>query len=100
MLFLSLGEDKHLKDTTVAKFSSIANKNLHRLITDFFDRKSENPGILFLSLQADNEGCFTQFVKTKIFQLRQKLYDMTIQVEAKVREEGTGLCFLKYVLIH
>uniref|UniRef100_A0A8C4M689 Alpha-2-macroglobulin n=1 Tax=Equus asinus asinus TaxID=83772 RepID=A0A8C4M689_EQUAS len=43
------------------------------------------------SQQADNEGCFTQFVKTKIFQLRQKLYDMTIQVEAKVREEGTGL---------
>uniref|UniRef100_A0A8C4M920 Pregnancy zone protein n=1 Tax=Equus asinus asinus TaxID=83772 RepID=A0A8C4M920_EQUAS len=43
------------------------------------------------SQQVYNEGCFTQFVKTKIFQLRQKLYDMTIQVEAKVREEGTGL---------
>ncbi|XP_058414820.1 pregnancy zone protein-like [Diceros bicornis minor] len=43
------------------------------------------------SQQADNKGCFTQLVKTKIFQLRQKGYDMTLQVEAKVREEGTGL---------
>ncbi|XP_057559019.1 pregnancy zone protein-like [Hippopotamus amphibius kiboko] len=43
------------------------------------------------SQQADNEGCFMQLVKTKIFQLRQKGYDMTLQVEAKVKEEGTGL---------
>uniref|UniRef100_A0A8C5L0E5 PZP, alpha-2-macroglobulin like n=1 Tax=Jaculus jaculus TaxID=51337 RepID=A0A8C5L0E5_JACJA len=43
------------------------------------------------SQQADNKGCFTQLIKTKVFQLRQRGYDMTIQVEAKVREEGTGL---------
>uniref|UniRef100_A0A5F9C8Z8 Alpha-2-macroglobulin n=1 Tax=Oryctolagus cuniculus TaxID=9986 RepID=A0A5F9C8Z8_RABIT len=43
------------------------------------------------SQQADNKGCFTKVVKTKIFQLRQNRYDMNIQVEAKVREEGTGL---------
>nr|XP_055132734.1 alpha-1-macroglobulin-like [Symphalangus syndactylus] len=43
------------------------------------------------SQQADTEGCFTQLVKTKIFQLRQKECDMTIHVEAKVKEEGTGL---------
>ncbi|XP_014421040.2 pregnancy zone protein [Camelus ferus] len=43
------------------------------------------------SQQADSDGCFTQLVKTKMFQLRQRGYDMTIQVEAKVREEGTGL---------
>uniref|UniRef100_A0A8C3W7Y9 Pregnancy zone protein-like n=1 Tax=Catagonus wagneri TaxID=51154 RepID=A0A8C3W7Y9_9CETA len=43
------------------------------------------------SQQADNEGCFTKSVKTKIFQLRQRGYAMTIQVEAKVKEEGTGL---------
>uniref|UniRef100_A0A667G6U6 Pregnancy zone protein n=1 Tax=Lynx canadensis TaxID=61383 RepID=A0A667G6U6_LYNCA len=41
------------------------------------------------SQQADDKGCFTQLVQTKIFQLRQKGYDMAIQVEAKVKEEGT-----------
>ncbi|XP_014916807.3 pregnancy zone protein-like [Acinonyx jubatus] len=43
------------------------------------------------SQQADDKGCFTQLVQTKIFQLRQKGYDMAIQVEAKVKEEGTEL---------
>ncbi|XP_045869402.1 pregnancy zone protein-like [Meles meles] len=43
------------------------------------------------SQQADSEGCFTQLVKTKVFQLRQKGYDMSIQVEAKVKEDGTEL---------
>uniref|UniRef100_A0A8C0K0X4 Pregnancy zone protein-like n=1 Tax=Canis lupus dingo TaxID=286419 RepID=A0A8C0K0X4_CANLU len=43
------------------------------------------------SQQADDKGCFTQLVKTKVFQLRQRGYDMTIQVEAKIKEEGTGL---------
>ncbi|XP_067551768.1 pregnancy zone protein-like [Pseudorca crassidens] len=43
------------------------------------------------SQQADEEGCFTQLVKSKIFHLRQKGYDMKLLVEAKVREEGTGL---------
>uniref|UniRef100_A0A8C8YMX1 Alpha-2-macroglobulin n=1 Tax=Prolemur simus TaxID=1328070 RepID=A0A8C8YMX1_PROSS len=52
---------------------------------------SQQVRILFLSLQADDKGCFTQLIKTKVFQLRQRGYDMTIQVEAKFREEGTGL---------
>ncbi|XP_015362786.1 pregnancy zone protein-like isoform X1 [Marmota marmota marmota] len=43
------------------------------------------------SQQADNKGCFTQLVKTKVFQLRQTGYDMRIQVEATIREEATGL---------
>uniref|UniRef100_A0A8C9GRN1 Alpha-2-macroglobulin n=1 Tax=Piliocolobus tephrosceles TaxID=591936 RepID=A0A8C9GRN1_9PRIM len=43
------------------------------------------------SQQTDTEGCFTQLIKTKIFQLRRKGYDMTIHVEAKVKEKGTGL---------
>nr|XP_026236338.1 pregnancy zone protein-like isoform X1 [Urocitellus parryii] len=43
------------------------------------------------SQQADNKGCFTQLVKTKVFQLRQRGYDMRIQVEATIREEATGL---------
>lgn len=64
------------------------------MITDFFYIKLEDPGTLFLSLQADDKGCFTQLVKTKVFQLRQRGYDMTIQVEAKIKEEGTGLFVL------
>uniref|UniRef100_A0A8C8YS33 Alpha-2-macroglobulin n=1 Tax=Prolemur simus TaxID=1328070 RepID=A0A8C8YS33_PROSS len=43
------------------------------------------------SQQVHDKGCFTQLIKTKVFQLRQRGYDMTIQVEAKFREEGTGL---------
>ncbi|XP_015983530.2 pregnancy zone protein-like [Rousettus aegyptiacus] len=44
-----------------------------------------------LSQQADSKGCFTQLIKTKLFQLTQRGYDMKIKVEAKIREEGTGL---------
>ncbi|XP_059112905.1 pregnancy zone protein-like [Peromyscus eremicus] len=43
------------------------------------------------SKQADDKGCFRQVIKTKVFQPRQKGYDMTIEVEAKVKEEGTGM---------
>ncbi|GAB1291337.1 Pregnancy zone protein [Apodemus speciosus] len=43
------------------------------------------------SQQADDKGCFRQVVKTKAFQLRQRGYDMKIEVEAKIKEEGTGI---------
>uniref|UniRef100_A0A8D2CY07 Pregnancy zone protein n=1 Tax=Sciurus vulgaris TaxID=55149 RepID=A0A8D2CY07_SCIVU len=43
------------------------------------------------SQQADKKGCFTQRIKTKAFQPRRRGYDMKIQVEATIREEGTGL---------
>ncbi|XP_036037851.1 pregnancy zone protein-like [Onychomys torridus] len=43
------------------------------------------------SKQADDKGCFRQVIKTKVFQPRQKGYDMKIEVEAKVKEEGTGM---------
>ncbi|XP_054447414.1 pregnancy zone protein-like [Pteronotus mesoamericanus] len=43
------------------------------------------------SQQADSKGCFTQLVKTKVFQLTQRGYGMELEVEAKIREEGTGL---------
>ncbi|XP_037023804.2 pregnancy zone protein-like [Artibeus jamaicensis] len=43
------------------------------------------------SQQADKKGCFTQLVKTKVFQLQLKRYGMELKVEAKIREEGTGL---------
>lgn len=47
------------------------------------------------SLQADDKGCFSQVIKTKVFQLKQKGHDMNIEVEAKVKEEGTGLYYFK-----
>ncbi|XP_053410603.1 pregnancy zone protein-like [Nycticebus coucang] len=43
------------------------------------------------SQQADDKGCLTQLIKTEAFQQRKKGYDMSIEVEAKVTEEGTGL---------
>ncbi|XP_045695718.1 alpha-1-macroglobulin-like [Phyllostomus hastatus] len=43
------------------------------------------------SQQADSKGCFTQLVKTKLFQLKLKGYGMELKVEAKIIEEGTGL---------
>ncbi|XP_028610189.1 pregnancy zone protein-like [Grammomys surdaster] len=43
------------------------------------------------SKQADDKGCFRQVVKTKVFQLRQEGYNMKIEVEAKIKEEGTGI---------
>ena len=97
-VFFGLGRDKHLKDVqNICKISfgrKCGAQNFRRLLTAFCGSKSEDPGILFLSFQADGKGCFTQLVQTKIFQLRQKGYDMTIQVEAKVKEEGTGWhCF-------
>lgn len=60
-----------------------------------FDGKSKNLGILSSSLQADDKGCFSQVIKTKVFQLKQKGHDMNIEVEAKVKEEGTGLYYFK-----
>ena len=97
-VIFGLGRDKHLKDVwTICNISfgrKCGAQNFRRLLTDFCDSESEDPGILFLSFQADDQGCFTQLVQTKIFQLRQKGYDMTIQVEGKVKEEGTGWhCF-------
>ncbi|CAO2606747.1 Pregnancy zone protein [Lemmus lemmus] len=43
------------------------------------------------SSQADDKGCFRQVIKTKVFQPRQKGHDMKIEVEAKIKEEGTGI---------
>ncbi|XP_005898519.2 alpha-2-macroglobulin isoform X2 [Bos mutus] len=39
--------------------------------------------------QLNNEGCFSQQVNTKIFQLKRQEFEMKIEVEAKIQEEGT-----------
>ncbi|XP_039392342.1 alpha-2-macroglobulin-like isoform X2 [Mauremys reevesii] len=41
--------------------------------------------------QADSHGCISEVVKTKIFQLRRAGYEDKIQVEAKIKEEETGV---------
>lgn len=44
-----------------------------------------------LSHQADKNGCFSQVVKTKVFQLKRSGYDMKLIASAKITEEGTGV---------
>ncbi|XP_054974413.1 pregnancy zone protein-like [Sorex araneus] len=41
--------------------------------------------------QADNKGCFTQLIRSQQLQLGHKGYEMAIEVEGRVREEGTEL---------
>lgn len=43
------------------------------------------------SQQLNSQGCFIQQVKTNDFRLRRKEYEMRLRVEAKIREEGTGV---------
>lgn len=43
------------------------------------------------SQQLNSQGCFTQHVRTKIFQMKRHEYNMNLQVEAKIQEEGTGV---------
>ncbi|KAM6216261.1 pregnancy zone protein-like [Rhynchocyon petersi] len=43
------------------------------------------------SQQANNTGCFTQIVKTDMFQFKRSGYAMSLEVEGKVKEEGTDL---------
>uniref|UniRef100_K7GHB6 Alpha-2-macroglobulin bait region domain-containing protein n=1 Tax=Pelodiscus sinensis TaxID=13735 RepID=K7GHB6_PELSI len=41
--------------------------------------------------KADSQGCVSSVVKTKIFQLKRNGYEMKIEVEGKITEEGTGV---------
>uniref|UniRef100_A0A8C6R234 Alpha-2-macroglobulin n=1 Tax=Nannospalax galili TaxID=1026970 RepID=A0A8C6R234_NANGA len=64
-------------------------------------RKYSNPSKCFgeesqafcekFSQQLDNHGCFSQKVRTKAFQLKRQEYEMQLEVEATVQEEGTGV---------
>uniref|UniRef100_A0A8D2AJW3 PZP alpha-2-macroglobulin like n=1 Tax=Sciurus vulgaris TaxID=55149 RepID=A0A8D2AJW3_SCIVU len=45
------------------------------------------------SQQLNSNGCITQEVKTNLFQIKNKGYEMKLRVEAKIREEGTDLIF-------
>ncbi|XP_075699320.1 alpha-2-macroglobulin [Rhinoderma darwinii] len=44
-----------------------------------------------LSHEADKNGCFSQVVKTKLFQLKRNGYEMKIVASAKIAEDGTGV---------
>lgn len=64
-------------------------------------RKYSNPSSCFgeeslafcekFSQQLDGRGCFSQLVKTKSFQLKRQEYEMQLDVNAKIQEEGTGV---------
>ncbi|XP_007935408.1 alpha-2-macroglobulin [Orycteropus afer afer] len=41
------------------------------------------------SQQLNSHGCFSQQVNTKIFQMKKQEYEMKLQMEAKIQEEGT-----------
>lgn len=43
------------------------------------------------SSQLNSNGCITQKVNTNSFQIKNIGYEIKRQVEAKIREEGTGL---------
>ncbi|KFP12738.1 Alpha-2-macroglobulin, partial [Egretta garzetta] len=41
--------------------------------------------------QTDNYGCISEIVKTKVFQLKRSGYENKLHVEAKIKEEETGV---------
>uniref|UniRef100_A0A8B9N5E5 Alpha-2-macroglobulin n=1 Tax=Accipiter nisus TaxID=211598 RepID=A0A8B9N5E5_9AVES len=41
--------------------------------------------------QVDNYGCISEMVKTKLFQLKRSGYENKLHVEAKIKEEETGV---------
>lgn len=41
--------------------------------------------------QADARGCVSGVVRTKIFQLQRRGYEMSIDVQSKITEDGTGM---------
>uniref|UniRef100_A0A5F9CAH6 Alpha-2-macroglobulin n=1 Tax=Oryctolagus cuniculus TaxID=9986 RepID=A0A5F9CAH6_RABIT len=43
------------------------------------------------SHQLNSDGCFSWQVKTKVFQLKRQEYEMKLQVEANIQEDGTGV---------
>lgn len=45
----------------------------------------------FYFSQLNSNGCITQEVKSNVLQIKNMGYKMQLKVEAKIREEGTGL---------
>ncbi|XP_042651121.1 alpha-2-macroglobulin-like isoform X2 [Tyto alba] len=41
--------------------------------------------------QADAHGCVSDVVRTKVFQLQRRGYEMNIEVQGKITEDGTGI---------
>lgn len=51
--------------------------------------------VFFVSFQqTDNNGCISEMVKTKLFQLKRSGYENKLRVEAKIKEEETGMNYL------
>nr|XP_010944683.1 alpha-2-macroglobulin-like isoform X2 [Camelus bactrianus] len=60
--------------------------------SDCFDGESRAICETF-SQQLNNKGCFSQQVDTKIFQMKRQGFEMKLEVEAKIQEEGTEVEF-------
>ncbi|XP_020143233.2 alpha-2-macroglobulin-like [Microcebus murinus] len=64
-------------------------------------RKYNNPSTCYgeesqalckkFSQQLNRHGCFSQQVNTKVFQMKKEGYQMKLDVEANIKEEGTGV---------
>ncbi|XP_075863796.1 alpha-2-macroglobulin-like isoform X2 [Microcebus murinus] len=64
-------------------------------------RKCNNPSICYgeesqalcktFSQQLNSHGCVSQQVNTKVFQMKREGYQMKLDVEANIKEEGTGV---------
>uniref|UniRef100_A0A8U8BJ57 Uncharacterized protein n=1 Tax=Geospiza parvula TaxID=87175 RepID=A0A8U8BJ57_GEOPR len=53
---------------------------------------NENIMVFFVFLQqTDIYGCISEVVKTKLFQLKRRGYENKLRVEAKIKEEDTGM---------
>uniref|UniRef100_A0A8D1IZ00 Alpha-2-macroglobulin n=1 Tax=Sus scrofa TaxID=9823 RepID=A0A8D1IZ00_PIG len=62
-------------------------------------RKYSNPSTCFggesqaicekFSGELNSQGCFSQSVETKVFQMKRQEFEMKLEVEAKIKEEGT-----------
>ncbi|XP_032128448.1 alpha-2-macroglobulin-like [Sapajus apella] len=57
-------------------------------VSDCFGEESQAYCEKF-SGQLNSHGCFSQQLKTKVFQLKRKEYEMKLHTEAKIQEEGT-----------
>nr|XP_033779780.1 alpha-2-macroglobulin [Geotrypetes seraphini] len=68
------------------KFQQPYYSHSHSCMSEEFEAVCET-----YSRQADENGCFSEVVNTKIFQMKRSGYEMSLRVTAKITEEGTEL---------
>ncbi|XP_075467863.1 alpha-2-macroglobulin-like isoform X2 [Ascaphus truei] len=91
--------DEEVKVTVCGKYtygkpvSGLINVRVCRMFTQSYSQcpGEENSVCEELSHQADSNGCFSEVVKTKVFQMKRTGYEMKIKASAKITEDGTGV---------